>query len=163
MKFTFDKWLLKKCDFHDKFNHGRVIPLRVMYGVIKSETEKCYYIEVEGKPSPSSFCLHCGRKITNKVSLYYGLGMICGKHYGISNVSEDNLDKKLEEIRAKLKSIKWVGLVPKKSVKVEEEYLYEIIFSYKGKDYRVVTSDETKVEEIKNKSDSIIDIKIKHI
>lgn len=159
MKFTFDNWLLSRNDFHDKFNKGIPIPLKMMYGVIKKETEKCYYIEVEGKPTPSSTCLHCGRKITNKVSLYYGLGMVCGKHYGITNVSEENLEKKLEEIRSKLKKVKWVGLVPKKNVVIEDEISYEIIFEYKNKVYRVITTDETKVNEIKNKSDNILGIK----
>lgn len=156
MRFEFTQWLTKKNDFNHKFNYGNPVPMRVMFGTILRDTGKCYYVEVYGKPEPTTHCLHCMRKLTHKVSMFYGLGPVCGKHYYISGITEDNLDAHFDEIRSKMALIKWSGLVPKNAVKHTFEEFHTIVFEFGEKQYRVVTSDITKVNQIREKSDSII-------
>lgn len=156
MRFQFDAWLTKRNDFHNRFNHGIPIPMRVMFGKILKETDKCYYIDVYGKPEPTTHCLHCMRKLTHKVSMYYGLGPVCGKHYYIADVTEETLDAYFDEIRKKMANVRWRGLIPKNAVKIEFEDFYTFEFEYQGKRYRVTTSDLTKVRQIREKSDRII-------
>lgn len=156
MRFTFQQWLLKDNEFNDRLNKGKPIPMMIMVGGILKETEKSYFVEVRGKPENSTYCLHCGRKLTNKVSMFYGLGPICGKHYYITNITEANLESRFEEIRKKMNAIYWKGWIPKSSVTIEMEKLHKIIFRFKGQDYSIQTADETKVQEITKKSDGII-------
>jgi hypothetical protein len=156
MRFQFDSWVTKQSEFHTKFNKGSFAPMRVMFGTILRTTEKCYYVEVCGKPEPSTHCLHCMRKLTHKVSMYYGLGPVCGKHYYIAGITEANLESQFDEIRKKMADITWRGLIPKNAVKVEFEDFHTIVFTFSGKQYQVLTSDMTKVARIKEKSDNIL-------
>lgn len=156
MRFEFQHWLLKKSDFHDKLNKGKPILMAVMFGNILRETDKSFLIEVRGKPEPTEFCLHCGRRLTNKVSMYYGLGPVCGQHYYITNITEANLEAKFEEIRRKMANIYWRGWIPKNSVNITMEKIHTIIFAFKGQQYSIVTSDETKIKEIYTKSDNVL-------
>lgn len=156
MKFVFDQWLTKESNFHKKFNKGRTIPLRVMFGVVTRQTDSCYYIEVYGKPEPTTKCLHCRRPLTNKASLFYGLGPTCGKYYGITGVTEENINANYDMIRLRLKEVTWKGLVPKKSVKIAMEDFITFDFIFNGKEYRVKTSDMTKIKQIRESSDEIL-------
>lgn len=156
MRFEFAKWLTKETDFHANMNKGKPIPMRVMFGRIMRETEKCYVIEVQGKPEPATHCLHCMRTLTNKVSRYYGLGPTCGKHFYITNITEANLKQHFDDIRKKLSAVTWRGFIPKNSVQMTHEEKVKIAFMYKGKSYIVTTTDETKVQEILTKSDTIL-------
>lgn len=150
MRFEFANWLTKRNPFNRDYNNNVPVPMRVMFGQILRETDKCYYVQVYGKPEPTAHCLHCMRKLTHKVSQFYGLGPVCGKHYYITNITEENLEEHFEEIRQKMKEITWRGLVPKHAVKKEYEDIHIIAFEYEGKEYRVKTSDKTKVKEIHN-------------
>lgn len=132
----------------------------IMVGKVLRDTDKSYLIEVRGKPEPTEFCLHCGRRLTNKVSMYYGLGPVCGQHYYISNITEANLESKFEEIRKKMSNIYWRGWIPKNNVSITMEKIHSIIFVFKGQQYSIVTTDETKIKEIYEKSDSILSDKV---
>lgn len=157
MRFEFAQYLTKEDSFfHKKSNNGIAIPMRVMFGTILRETPKAYYIEVYGKPEPGVRCLHCLRKLTHKVSQYYGLGPICGKHYYITNITEENIEQHFEDIRIKMADIVWRGLVPKKDTKVTTEDFHTIQFVFKDVLYKTVTSDKTKVEQIYTKSSKIV-------
>jgi hypothetical protein len=133
-------------------NKGVVVPLRVMFGEITRRTNKGCYIEVHGKPEPSVKCMHCGRKLTNEVSFYYGIGPVCGKDYFLPSITIDNYFDKVKEIRAALTAVKWKGFVPYSGVKITAEDIYTIEFVYKGKRYKVVTTDKTKIKEIEEHS-----------
>lgn len=152
MRFDFKPWLTKDCDLHNSMNKGVPIPLRVMFGEVTRRSNKGCFIEVHGKPEPSTTCMHCGRKLTHEVSLYYGIGPSCGKHYRIPSITSDNYTDKLKEIRASLTSLKWKGFVPYSGVVMTPEESYVIQFIYEGKSYRVETKDKTKVKEIEEKS-----------
>lgn len=156
MRFEFQHWLTKQTEFHDKLNKGKTIPMLIMFGKILRETDKSYLIEARGKPEPTEFCLHCGRRLTNKVSMYYGLGPVCGQHYYITNITEANLELKFEEIRRKMSNIYWQGWIPKSAVTIEMEKYHSILFNYNGQQYSIVTADETKVKEIYEKSDAVL-------
>ena len=88
--------------------------------------------------------------------MFYGIGPVCGKRYGIVGITQANLSDQFESIREKLFEVYWRGFVPKSAVKTKYEDFHTISFTYAGKLYRVVTSDETKVKEIYEKSDEII-------
>lgn len=160
MRFEFQHWLLKRSEFHQKLNNNKPIPMLIMVGKVLRDTDKSYLIEVRGKPEPTEFCLHCGRRLTNKVSMYYGLGPVCGQHYYISNITEANLESKFEEIRKKMSNIYWRGWIPKNNVSITMEKIHSIIFVFKGQQYSIVTTDETKIKEIYEKSDSILSDKV---
>lgn len=156
MRFEFRAWLTKPGEFHNNMNKGIPVPMRVMFGKILRETERGLFIDVRGKPEPSTYCLHCMRKLTHKVSMYYGLGPVCGKHFYISNITESDYEKHLDEIRAKLREVHWRGFIPKKAVKVTPEDFHTFEFIYNGTTYRVTTSDKTKIKQIREKSDLIL-------
>lgn len=153
MKIKVRKWLTKPCKFHNELNGGKVVPFRTMFGEIIEEKGRLIYVKVQGGAEPSSECLHCGRKITHPVSLLYGIGPVCGQHYHISPVSEEELENYMDEIRQKLASVKWEGWLPKNHIEMMEEKFYELIFKYQGKTYRVKTKDEGKVQKIKEKAE----------
>lgn len=156
VKFIFNAYATKKNEFHKKFNKNTPVPMRVMFGTIVRETDKCYVIEVCGKPEPTTHCLHCQKPLTNKVSMYYGLGPVCGAHYYIIGITEKNLESKFEDIRKRMNGIKWKGLIPKNQVQLEHENLYVLEFMYNGQKYRTQTSDLTRLNEIRNKADKVI-------
>lgn len=156
MRFAVAPWLRKESDFHKSLNNGNPIPMVIMFGRIVRETDKSYLIDVYGKPEPTEKCLHCGRKLTNKVSMYYGLGPICGQHYYITNVTEATLRDNFDSIRKLMANIKWRGWIPKNSVKITMEKIHTIVFQFNGSQYKVITSDETKVKEIYEKAEVII-------
>jgi hypothetical protein len=156
MRFEFKPWMTKKNDFHNGTNKGVPVPLRVMFGNIVRQTDKAYYIEVCGKPEPTSICMNCGRELTHKVSMFYGLGPDCGKHFYISMVSEDAIEDYLDEVRKLLSNVTWRGIVPKTAVTVTPEDFHTIEFVYNATGYRVTTSDKTKIRQIHEKSSRIV-------
>lgn len=63
--FTFEDYLIKPFsgfDFHEKFNKGINIPLKVMQGRIIRTVGKMYYIKVRGFYFQSKECVHCLKK-----------------------------------------------------------------------------------------------------
>ncbi|UXR28834.1 DUF6011 domain-containing protein [Bacillus paranthracis] len=97
------------------------VPLRTMFGVIERESERAYYVKLQGKPEPASSCLHCGRQITNPVSLLYGIGPVCGGHFHMNPLkSEADLDAFVAELREKMSKVKFEGWLPKAHIEVEE-------------------------------------------
>jgi hypothetical protein len=156
MRFEFASWVTKKNPFHNGTNKGIPAPLRVMFGKITRETDKAYFLDVCGKPEPTTVCMKCGRELTHKVSMFYGLGPDCGKHFYISMVSEDAIEEYLDEVRRMLSSVIWRGIVPKTAVYLTPEDFHTFEFIYQGKGYRVTTSDKTKIRQIREKSSKII-------
>lgn len=101
--FTFADYLVKPFstfDFHEKFNQGRIIPLKVMQGKIERVVGKMYYIKVQGCAIHTNKCSHCliagdfGNSICNN----------CRQAMGIDNITQ----------------IKWEGFIPIKSIEKTE-------------------------------------------
>jgi hypothetical protein len=93
------------------------VPCREMAGEIVRETAKAVLVKLHGLLQPSDTCLHCGRELTHPVSLLYGIGPVCGKHFHINPLSsEAELMEKYEEMKAKMAAVKWEGWLPKSSI-----------------------------------------------
>lgn len=109
-------------DFQDKWNNGVPMPMVTMVGKVIKETRGMYQMELQGRAEPTCNCLHCGRSLTNKVSMLYGIGPICGQHYGINPFdTEEELNEHFEELKAQISDIKWSGWVIKSAIKQWEE------------------------------------------
>lgn len=88
---------------------------RELQVMVKRETQKAYLVEGHALATPTTRCRHCGRQLTHPVSVLYGIGPECGKHYHIPNNPED-----VEAIKAMLEAIEYQGWVPKSGVEVFE-------------------------------------------
>jgi hypothetical protein len=89
---------------------------RELQVTIKHETEKAYLIKGHALATPTSTCRHCGRRLTHPVSVLYGIGPECGKHYHIPQHPED-----VEAIRKMIEQIEYEGWIPKSAMEVFEE------------------------------------------
>lgn len=108
-------------DFMTKWNNDTPMPMRIMVGKIVQETKGMYKMELEGRPQATSVCMKCGRKLTNPVSLLYGIGPECGGHFHITAVSESELEQNMESIREKMAQVKWSGWIIKSAIEEMEK------------------------------------------
>lgn len=111
-------------DFMKKWNNDKPMPLRIMVGKKLKETRGMVKMELTGKPMPSKACMHCGRPLTNPVSMLYGLGPECGNHYYKNNIcSEEELKQHMQELQQAMEDIKWTGWIIKSAIEEEELYI----------------------------------------
>lgn len=109
-------------DFMKQHNNDTPMPMRIMYGEVVDETKGMLKMKLHGKPEPSSICLHCGRPLTNPISLLYGIGPECGKHFYINPLgSKEALDAAMDSIRANLTAVTWEGWIIKSAIEEMEE------------------------------------------
>jgi len=78
---------------------------------VTGETTKAIKVDARAIATPTSTCRHCGRELTHPVSLLYGIGQECGKHYHIPQEGKD-----VEYIRELITSIEYHGWIPKSSI-----------------------------------------------
>jgi hypothetical protein len=103
------QWLTRKDD--------NPVPMRIMTGEVVRETQKAMLVKLNGFLRPSGTCLHCGRRLTNPVSLLYGIGPICGEHFNINPLSSaEELHSIYEEMARLMGEVKWEGWIPKSQV-----------------------------------------------
>jgi len=112
-------------DFHDKWNNGNPMPMRIMVGRKLKETKGMVQMELWGEITEevAIYCMRCGRTLTNPVSKYFGIGPECGNH-GYNNPfdDEEELKRAVKEVDKQLREIKWTGWVIKSAIQ-EETYL----------------------------------------
>lgn len=112
-------------DFQDKWNNGIPMPMRIMVGRKLKETKGMVQMELWGEITEdvATYCMRCGRTLTNPVSKYFGIGPECGNH-GYNNPfdDEEELKRAVKEVDKQLREIKWTGWVIKSSLE-EEIYL----------------------------------------
>jgi len=112
-------------DFHDKWNNGIPMPMRIMVGKKLKETRGMVQMELWGEITEevTTHCMRCGRTLTNPVSKYFGIGPECGNH-GYNNPfdDEEELKRAVKEVDKQLREIKWTGWVIKSAIE-EETYL----------------------------------------
>ena len=109
-------------DFMKNWNNNIPMPFVTMVGRVIKETRGMYQMELHAEPMKTSHCLACGRPLTNKISMLYGLGPECGQHAYINPFeTEEDLEKHLEEIQSNMRKITWNGWVIKSSIKEFEE------------------------------------------
>lgn len=112
-------------DFHDKWNNGNPMPMRIMVGKKLKETKGMVQMELWGEITEevTTHCMRCGRTLTNPISKYFGIGPECGNH-GYNNPfdDEEELKRAVKEVDKQLREIKWIGWIIKSAIE-EETYL----------------------------------------
>lgn len=125
-RITVKKYMTQKSnrdfDFMSKWNKDIPMPfVRMTVKVIK-QTRGMIYAECFGDIEKTDICMKCGKPLTNPVSRLYGLGPECGQHAYINPFdTEDELKEHLEEVKIKLRNVKWTGWIIKSAVKDYEE------------------------------------------
>ena len=120
-KITVKKYMTEPAtvsfDFQDKWNNGIPMPLVTMIGEVIKETRGMFYMKLHGKSEPTVKCICCDRTLKNKVSMLYGIGPECGKHFNINPFdSEEELNANFQELKNMISNITWEGWVIKKSI-----------------------------------------------
>lgn len=111
-------------DFMKSWNNNIPMPLRTMVGTVEKETRGMVYMKLHGDVTEEKtlYCLKCGRKITNPVSQYFGMGPECGGHHYVNPFyNEEELKAAVGEYRKKLQSMTWEGWIIKSAILEEEE------------------------------------------
>lgn len=121
-KITVKKYMTEPAtsnfDFQDKWNNGIPMPFVTMVGTVEKETRGMYYMDLHAEAEQTSICLCCGRPLTNKISMIYGLGPECGSHCYINPFdTEEELNEHLDEVKSKIREVKWNGWVIKSAIK----------------------------------------------
>jgi hypothetical protein len=112
-------------DFHDKWNGGNPMPMRIMVGRKLKETKGMVQMELWGEITEeiTTHCMRCGRTLTNPVSKYFGIGPECGNHgYNNPFETDEELKAAVKDMQEQLKEIKWTGWIIKSAIE-EEVYL----------------------------------------
>lgn len=125
-KIQVKKYMTEKAtpqfDFMAKWNNDIPMPLVIMTGKVIKQTRGMVQMELHGVPEETSICMSCGKKLTNKISMLYGLGPECGQHAYINPFNSDQeLEDYLTEVRSKISDITWSGWVIKSAIKNWEE------------------------------------------
>lgn len=152
--------LVKVKQFLTKSDVENPVPFKTMEVVaIKKETSKAMLVELKGKPIPQSECIHCGREIKHPQSLYFGIGSTCIKHFPelLAVVDYDDVEESYELLKKEMENIRWEGWLPKRFATLIKEDGWLIIFKHNNKQYRVRTTDEKKMLEIRAKAEEIIE------
>lgn len=105
-------------DFMKNWNNDNPMPMVTMVGTVEKETRGMFFMSLHGQAEETCNCLHCGRKLTNKVSMIYGIGPVCGQHYGINPFNtEEELNEHFEDLKNQIANISWTGWVIKSAIK----------------------------------------------
>jgi len=109
-------------DFMAKWNNDIPMPLVIMTGKVVKQTRGMVQMELHGVAEETSICMCCGKKLSNKISVLYGIGPECGQHAYINPFnSDEELEDYLTEVRSKISDITWSGWVIKSAIKNWEE------------------------------------------
>lgn len=112
-------------DFHNKWNNGVPMPMRIMVGRKLKETRGMVQMELWGEITEeiTHNCMKCGKRLTNNVSKFFGIGPECGGHnYTNPFETEEELKAAVKDMQERLKEIKWTGWIIKSAIE-EETYL----------------------------------------
>lgn len=112
-------------DFHNKWNNGIPMPMRIMVGRKLKETKGMVQMELWGEITEevTHSCMKCGKRLTNSVSKFFGIGPECGGHnYTNPFETEEELKLAVKEMQQQLKETKWTGWIIKSAIE-EEVYL----------------------------------------
>lgn len=111
-------------DFMAKWNNNNPMPLRTMTGIVLQETRGMVKMKLHGDIWAEKICtcMCCGRKLTNPVSQYFGIGPECGGHNYVNPFDdEEQLREAVAEYKKKLRGITWEGWVIKSAIMEQEE------------------------------------------
>lgn len=127
-RITVKKYMTEKSNpqfnFMAQWNNDNPMPLRIMTGTVVKETRGMVYMKLHGDMYAEKMCtcMKCGKRLTNKVSQYFGIGPECGGHnYVHPFETEEELDNAVADYRKHLQSITWEGWIIKSSITEKEE------------------------------------------
>ena len=127
-RITVKAYMTKKSspefDFMEKWNNDVPMPLRTMTGTVEKETRGMYYMKLHGVIWAEKICtcMCCGKKLTNPVSQYFGIGPECGGHNYVNPFdSDEELKEAVSTYRKKLQETTWEGWVIKSAIQKWEE------------------------------------------
>jgi hypothetical protein len=122
-KITVKKYMTEPAtanfDFQDKWNNGIPMPMCIMQGEVLKETRGMYCMALGGQiERNATYCMCCGRQLTNPVSKLYGIGPECSAKLGLMIVeSEEEAKEKLKYLEGQISNITWEGWVIKSAIK----------------------------------------------
>ena len=122
-KITVKKYMTEPAtanfDFQDKWNNGEPMPMCIMQGEVLKETRGMYCMALGGHiERNATYCMCCGRQLTNPVSKLYGIGPECSAKLGLMIVeSEEEAKEKLKYLEGQISNITWEGWVIKSAIK----------------------------------------------
>ena len=111
-------------DFMAKWNNDNPMPLRTMTGIKVKETPGMVYMKLHGDIWATRICtcMKCGKRLTNPVSQYFGIGPECGGHNYVNPFDDDEqLKEAVEQYKAQLQKITWEGWIIKSAITEEVE------------------------------------------
>lgn len=103
-----------------EYPHKKVVPFRIMFGIETQRTAKGVYMKLRAKPAPSRVCMKCNKTLEHPVSLLYGLGPECGKHFHENPMTDKELETFYERLKESMKEIRWEGWLPINHITIEE-------------------------------------------
>lgn len=125
-RITVRQYMTKKSspdfDFMAKWNHDNPMPLRTMTGEKIKETRGMVYMKLHGDIYAERICtcMRCGKKLTNPVSQYFGIGPECGGHNYVNPFnSDEELKEAVDAYKKELQNITWEGWVIKSAITEE--------------------------------------------
>ncbi len=127
-RITVKKYMTQKSnpqfDFMAKWNDDNPMPYRTMTGVKVKETRGMVYMKLHGDIWADKIftCMCCGKKLTNPVSQFFGIGPECGGHnYVHPFQTEEELHEAVNSYKKHLQSVNWEGWVIKSAITEEVE------------------------------------------
>ena len=127
-RITVKKYMTQKAtmqfDFMKKWNHNIPMPLRMMTGTIDKETPGMVHMTLHGDMYAETMCtcMKCGKRLTNKVSQYFGIGPECGGHNYVNPFdTEEELKDAVTAYRKHLQEMTWSGWIIKSAITKWEE------------------------------------------
>lgn len=106
-------------DFMAKWNNNVPMPMRTMVGTIEKETRGMVYMKLHGEilAERTFTCMCCGKKLTNPVSQFFGVGPECGGHnYTHPFNSDEELKMAVEAYKKVLLAKTWEGWIIKSAI-----------------------------------------------
>ena len=106
-------------DFMKKWNDNIPMPMRTMVGTVVKETKGMVYMKLHGDYIADRMytCMCCGKKLTNPVSQFFGVGPECGGHNYVHPFNTDEeLKAAVDAYRSVLVNKTWEGWVIRSSI-----------------------------------------------
>lgn len=127
-KITVKQYMTRKAsadfDFMLKWNNDNPMPYRTMIGTIEKETRGMVYMNLRADIYAERVyhCMRCGKKLTNPVSQYFGIGPECGGHNYVHPFDTDEeLKEAVNEYRKQLQEVTWSGWIIRSSILEKEK------------------------------------------